>query len=110
MAADAQQIHLVLNEHPLVGGPMRRVANLAALDFGFVLVHEGALLIGVALVANFILTGYRSELVPLESPVRVMAVVALHQSFIYAVMKWAHELCPHIQVAAVTEFRRRFPQ
>jgi hypothetical protein len=78
MATDAQQIHLVLNEHPLVGGPMRRVANLAALDFGFVLVHEGAPLIGVALVTNFILTGHRAELVPLKSPVRVVAVIALH--------------------------------
>jgi hypothetical protein len=78
MAANAQQIHLVLNEHPLVGGPMWRVASFAALDFGFVLVHEGASLIGVALVTNLVLTGNRAELVPLESPVRVVAVIALH--------------------------------
>ena len=105
MATNAQQIHLVLNEHPLVGGSMWRMANFAALDFGFVLVHEGALLIGVALVANLVLTGHRAQLVPLESPVRVVAVTALHQSFIYTMVKRAHELCPHIQVAAVAEFR-----
>ena len=78
MTANAQQIHLVLNEHPLVGGSMWRVASLAALDLGFVLVHEGALLIGVALVANFILTSHGAQLVALESPVRVVAVIALH--------------------------------
>jgi hypothetical protein len=58
MATDAQQIHLVLNEHPLVGGPVWRVANLAAFDFSFVLVHERALFIGVALVADLVLTGH----------------------------------------------------
>jgi hypothetical protein len=105
MATNAQQIHLVLNEHPLVGGPMWRVASLAALDFGFVLVHEGALFIDVALIANFILTGHRAQLVALESPVRVVAVIALHQSFIYTMVKRAHELCLHIQVAGVAEFR-----
>lgn len=78
MATNAQQIHLVLNEHPLVGGPMWRVASFATLDFGFVLVHEGALLIGVALVANLILTDDRAQLVALEAPVRVVAVIALH--------------------------------
>jgi hypothetical protein len=57
---------------------MWRVASLAALDFGFVLVNEGALLIGVALVANFVLTSHRAQLVPLESSVRVVAVIALH--------------------------------
>ena len=78
MATNAQQIHLVLNEHPLVGGPMWRVASFAALDFGFVLVHEWALFVGVALVANLVLTGHRAQLVPLEPPVRVVAVIALH--------------------------------
>ena len=78
MATNAQQIHLVLNEHPLVGGTVWSVASFAALDFGFVLVNEGALLIGVALVANLILTNHRAKLVPLESPVRVVAVIALH--------------------------------
>ncbi len=84
---------------------MWRVANLAALDFGFVLVHEGALFIGVALVANFVLTGHRAQLMPLEAAMRIVAVIALHQSFIYTMVKRAHELCPHIQVAAVAESR-----
>jgi hypothetical protein len=105
MATNAQQIHLVLNEHPLVGGPMWRVANLAALDFGFVLINEGALLIGMTLITNFILTGHRAQLVPFESAMWIVAVIALHQSFIYTMVKRAHELCPHIQVAAVAEFR-----
>jgi hypothetical protein len=110
MATNAQQIHLVLNEHPLVGGPMWRVASLAALDFGFVLIHEGALFIDVALVANFVLTGHGAQLVALESPMRVVAVIALHQSFVYTMVKRTRELCPDIQVAGVAKFRRRFPQ
>ena len=57
---------------------MWRVASFAALDFGFVLVHEGALLIGVAFVANLILTDHRAQLMALEAPVRVVAVIALH--------------------------------
>jgi energy-converting hydrogenase Eha subunit C len=105
MATNAQQIHLVLNEHPLVGRPMWRVASLAALDFGFVLIHEGALFIDVALVANFVFTGHGAQLVALESPMRVVAVIALHQSFIHAMVKGAYELCSHIQVAGVAEFR-----
>lgn len=105
MATNAQQIYLVLNEHPLVGGPMWCVASLAALDFGFVLVYERALFIGVALVANFILTSHGAQLVTLESAMRVVAVIALHQSFIYTMVKRAHELCLHIQVAAVAELR-----
>ena len=84
---------------------MRRVASLAALDFGFVLVDEGPLFIDVALIANFILTSHAAQLVALESPVRVVAIIALHQSFIYTMVKRAHELCPDIQVAGVAEFR-----
>ena len=105
MATNAQQIQLVPNKHPLVGGSMWRVASLAALDFGFVLVHEGALFVGVALVANFVLTGHRAKLVPFEAAMRIVAVLALHQSFIYAMVKWTHKLCFHVQVAAVAEFR-----
>src|SRR5271156_3089515 len=103
MATNAQQIHLVLNEHPLVGGPMWRVASLAALDFGFVLVHEGALFISVALVANFILSSHGAQLVPLESAMRVVAVITLHQSFIYTMVKRTRELCPDVQMAGVAE-------
>jgi hypothetical protein len=105
MATDAQQIHLILNEHPLISGPVRRMTNLAALDFGFVLVHEGALFISVAFVTNFVLTGHRTQLVLLEAAVRIVAVIALHQSFIYTMVKRACELCPHIQVTAVAEGR-----
>jgi hypothetical protein len=110
MATDAEQIHLILNKHSLVGGPMWRVASLTALDFGFVLVHEGSLFIDVALIANFILTGYAAQLVALESPVRVVAVIALHQSFIYTMVKRTRELCTDIQMARVAKFRRRFTQ
>jgi hypothetical protein len=78
MATNAQQIHLILNEHPLVSGSMWRVANFAALDFGFVLVHEGALFVSVALVTNLVLTGHCAQLVPLEAAMRIVAVIALH--------------------------------
>jgi len=81
------------------------MANLAAFDLGFVLVHEGSLLVGVALVTNLILADRRAKLVFLKSAVRIVAIVALHQSFIHTMMERARELGADVHVAAVAEFR-----
>src|SRR5271165_4012535 len=110
MATHAQEIHLVLLQHPRVGGAVGRMAHLAALDLGFMLVNERPLLVGVALVTNFVLASHGAKLVPLKPPMRIVAVVALHESFIHAVVKGARELRPHVHVAAVAQLRRRFLQ
>ena len=54
MAANAEQIDLILDEQALVGRAVGRVADHATLDFRFVLVDEGTLLFAVALVADFV--------------------------------------------------------
>jgi len=110
VAADAQQIDLVQLEHPLVCRAVRRMANGATLELGFVLVHEGALLVSVALVANFVVAVGSAKLVGQETTVRIVAVATLEQPFVYAVVKRPGELGANIEVAAIAEFRRRFFQ
>ena len=52
MAANAEQIDLILDEQALVGRTVGRMADHATFDFRFVLIDEGALLFAVALVAD----------------------------------------------------------
>lgn len=106
MAAHAQQIDLILLQQSGVCGAVGRMTSHASFNFGFVLINERALLIGVALVASLVLSNRRAELVPLEAAVRIVAVVALHQPFIHSMMKRASELCPDVHVAAIAKFRR----
>ena len=110
VAADAQQIDLILLEHPLVCRAVRRMANGATLELGFVLVHEGPLLVSVALVANFVIAVGSAKLAGQETTVRIVAVATLEQPFVYAVVKRPGELGANIQMAAIAEFRRRFFQ
>ena len=49
-------------------------------------------------------------MVALETPMRVVAVVALNQSFVYPMVKRPREFRADIQVAAVAKLRRRFPE
>ena len=83
------------------------MADSATFDLGFVLVDEGPLLFGVTLVANLVIAGCPAELVSQETTMGVVAVGALQQSFVDAVMKWPGELSTHIQMARVTKLRRR---
>jgi hypothetical protein len=83
------------------------MADSATFDLGFVLVDEGPLLFGVALVANLVVTVGSTELMRQKSAMSIVAVGALQQSFVDAVMKWPGELSAHIQMARVTELRRR---
>ncbi len=103
MAAYAQQVYLILLEHALICRTVRRMARLATFDFGFVLIHERPLLVSVALIANLVLANRGAELVPLKSAMGVVAIVALHQTFVYSMMERPSELRPDIHVAAVAE-------
>jgi hypothetical protein len=78
VAAHAEQIHLILIEHARVCGTMRGVADDASFDFGFVLINKRPLLIGVALVTNFVLSDDGAKLMAFKSTMRVMAIVAQH--------------------------------
>src|SRR5215467_7275269 len=66
---------------------------------------KGPGLVGVAFEADRVVGRSRSQLSRYEAAVRVMAVRALHQSLVYAVVVSPRELLTHFQVAAVTELR-----
>ena len=106
MATHAEQIHLILVEHARVCGTMRGMAGDTAFDFGFVLINEWTLLIGVAFVTNFVLANCGTQLMLFKASMRVVTIVALQQSFIYPVMERPGKLCPDIQVTSVTKFGR----
>ena len=70
---------------------------------GHMLVDEWSLLVGVTLKTHRIPTGQRLDLAYGRSSVHVVAVVALHQPFVYAVMVGLGEIGLGCHVAAVAE-------
>lgn len=88
---------------------MRRVAGRAAFHLHrFVLVDEWSLFVRVALKADEVLRGRGTQLSGEKPAVRIVAVRALHQSFIDTVMERSSELLLGFQVAAVTKQRLLF--
>lgn len=106
-------------EHPGVCRAVRDMAGHAAIhSHGRVLEHKRAALIGVAIHARlfvgfgrFHVTGTRA-VGPgrLERSVWIMAIGAVHETFIHAVLEGHGKLRPHIQVAAFTQRGLRFGQ
>ena len=84
------------------------MASGAALQLGFVLVDEGTLLVGMALVADLVIAVGPAELVSQETTMGVVAIATLQQPFIDPVMERPCELRPHIQMAFVAKLRRGF--
>src|SRR6516165_7914641 len=82
------------------------MTNRATLDLGFVLVDERPLLFGMALVADLVIAVRSAELMGQETSMGVVAIPALEQTFVDAVMKWPCELRAHIEVTVVTELWR----
>jgi len=82
------------------------MADSATFDLGFVLVDEGPLLFGVALVANLVIPVSQAQLMGLETAVWIVAVSALEQPFADPVMKWPGKLSAYLQMARVTELWR----
>jgi hypothetical protein len=80
------------------------MADGTALQLGFVLIDEGSLFIRVAFVADRVLPVSCAQLVGFKSAVRIVAVVALQESFVDPMMEWAGELRAHIQMAAIAKF------
>src|SRR5690242_20326562 len=106
MAFQAYQVHLRPLQESRVGGPVRHVARRASFYLhGFMLVHEGSRLVRVALEAHQVLRPCRPQLSRLEPAMLVMAVGALHQSFVHSMMEGPVELLLLIQVATVTKCR-----
>jgi hypothetical protein len=104
MTFKAKQIDLAALQQTGVGRAMWYVAGDASFDFHrLVFEDERPLLVDVALEAHGVLRGRGAQLACEESTVWIMAVTALHQSFVNAMMKSAVELLLHLQMAAVAE-------
>ncbi len=106
MAAEAQQVDLILFKHPLIRGTVRRMADRAALDLRFMLIDKRSLLFAVTLVANLVAGSIRAQLPGAERAMWTMAIIAMDQTFVQAMVERPRELCTHILVASVTELRR----
>ena len=85
---------------------MGRVATGAALGlYRHMLVDEGALLVDVALVANCVPARQTPQLPHSRRPMRVVAVHALHQTFIDSVVIGFGKICLRGGMASVTQLR-----
>ena len=106
MALQTEHVHQAHIEQPGIGGSVRRVATGAALCLHrHVLVDERSLLIDVALVANGVSARQGSHLPHCRRPVRVVAVVALHQALVDPVVIRFGEIRLGRSVASVTQLR-----
>ena len=106
MASEAQQIHLVLLQQALIRRAVRRVTSDATLEQCLVMVNERPLFFGVAVKTDRVAGCVSPQLLRLEASMWIVAIVALHQSFIYTMVERPPELYPHILVAAVAQLRR----
>src|SRR5215471_7775017 len=70
------------------------------------MVDERPLLVAMAVEADCVPGRVGAQLLWSERAMRAVAVVALHQPFIYTVVKRACELRAHILVAAIAQLRR----
>ena len=85
---------------------MRRVATAAALGLHrYMLVDERALLVDVALVADEIAAGEGLQLTDGSRPMRVVAVVALHQTLVDPVVIGFGKICFGRGMASVAQLR-----
>src|SRR4051812_26673290 len=66
---------------------------------------EWTSLLGMALEADLVLCGSGTQLCAQVSAVRIVAVVALHQAFVHAMMEGLAELRLHFQMAGVAKLR-----
>ena len=106
MALDAQQVHIAHFQHMRVRPAVRNMARLASFDLdGRVFEHIRPFLFRVALEADRILRGGSPHLLRFHCTVYVMAITALDQPFVDAMMKGHFELGPLLEVARVTELR-----
>ncbi len=111
MALQAKQVHVAQLEHVRIRSSVSQVAGLASIHFDRLMFeYERPLLVGVALEANSVLCGIRTHLLRLHSAVNVVAIAALDQAFIHAMMEGHVELGLLLEMASVAELGLRFPQ
>lgn len=106
MALQAQQIHLAHAKQAWVSGTMRRVATAATFCFHrHMLVDKWSPGIGVALGADGVSAGQGFYLPQGCGAMRVMAIAAVEQTFIYTVVIGFGKIGLRRGVAAIALFR-----
>src|ERR1700690_1531557 len=106
VALQAEHVHQAHLEEPRIGGTVGRVATAAALGFDrHMLVDERPLLVDMALVANRISAGQGTQLPNRRRAMWVMAVVALHQTLVDAVVIRFGKIRLGRGVASITQLR-----
>jgi len=87
VALQTEHVHEAYFKEPGIGGTVGRVATAATLGlYRNMFVDEGSLLVDVALVADGIAAGQGLQLPDRRRSVRIMAVSALHQALVDAVV------------------------
>ncbi len=100
VALQAQHIDLAYAQETRVRGTMWRMASCAAFRFyRHMLVHKRSAGIGMALHASGIAAGQSLGLAERGCAVNVVAIAAMNQSFIYAMVIWPGKLSFGIGVA-----------
>ena len=85
------------------------MASGAAFNLhSFMFVHEWSGFVRVALEANCVLCRRCPQLPVQEPAVRIVAIAALHHSFVHPVMERTRELLGHFLVAAIAKLRLLF--
>ena len=93
VALQAKQVDVAHFQHVRIGPAVRQMARLASINLdGSMLVHKRPLLVRVTLEADRILRGGSPHLFRLHRTVHVVAITALDQSFIHAMMEGHVEL------------------
>src|SRR5271154_2078608 len=111
MALQTECIHVRRVQQTRIGRAVRRMANGAAFGLhDWMLINEGPGSFCMAFHANCVLVGCGLELRGLKCAMRIVAVAALHQSFIYFVMERLCECRFQVCMAGVAKLRLRYLQ
>jgi hypothetical protein len=104
VALQTEHVHQANLEQARIGGTVGRMTTAAAFGFhGHMLVNEGPLLVDVALVADGITAREVLDLPQCSRSMRIMAVVALHQTLIDPVMIRFGKIRFGLGMASVTQ-------
>src|ERR1051326_526419 len=108
MAFKAEQVNVAPAQQPRIGRAVRRVASYAALCFfRRMLKGEGASFVGVTVETKLVLGSRGAQLVCQKPAMRIVAIAAADQAFIYFVMERLGKIWLHIEMAGVAKLRLR---
>ena len=100
----AEQVYLAHSQVAWIGGPVRRVTTAAALRLHrHVFIHKRSLFVGMALDADRVSAGHRPDLPEGSGAVDVVAVAALDETFVYAMVVRLREVGLGGNMASVAE-------